>query len=152
MNVTIEIERNNVTVAEFLAYVKRQCAPKGTSIDIERDSISNLRQNIYRSYHVKDGIKHCSVMHKCKDEKTGFMLPDDWRETEYDGSDAPAAAETSREFPYDWQTYILGFDGAMYNEICEFTFNDERRGHGYFFLANKDAPGEAQAIETKKGA
>jgi hypothetical protein len=140
MNINIEIERNNVTVAEFLAYIKRRSAQKGVNIDIDRDRFSDPRQNIYRSYHVKDGIKHCTVMHKCKDERTGFMLPDDCRETEYDGSDAPAAAETSREFPYDWQTYILGFDGGMYNEICEFTFNNKNRGYGYFFLANKDAP------------
>ena len=27
----------------------------------------------------------------------------------------------------------------MYNEICEFTFDDEKTGHGYYYQANRDA-------------
>ena len=34
---------------------------------------------------------------------------------------------------------ILSFDGSMYNEICEFTFDDEKTGHGYYYQANRDA-------------
>jgi prophage antirepressor-like protein len=145
MNITIEIERNNVTVAEFLAYIKRRTTQKGIPIGINRDEFSDPRQNICRSYHIKDGIKYNTVIRKCQDERPGwkdyaFMLPDECRETESDGSDAPCVAEISREFPYEWQTYALGFAGGEYNEICEFTFTDEKRGRGYFFLFNKDAP------------
>lgn len=63
----------------------------------------------------------------------------DWTE---DGTDAPCRAETCRTFAYDFQTYILNHDGSMYNEICEFTFDDEKTGHGYYYQANRDSENE----------
>jgi len=43
--------------------------------------------------------------------------------------------ERSISKPYEMQTYIK--DGAsLYNEICEFTFHDEKTGTGYYYLAN----------------
>jgi hypothetical protein len=141
MNISLEIERNGVTVAEFLGYIKRRCAEKGVDwIDIDRDLFENSNQNLGRSYYVKDGIKHATVTRKCRNEKTGGIYYD-CVSTDWPGEDAAAAAETSREFPLEWQTYVLNFDGSAYNEICEFTFDDDkrRRGHGYFYLLNKDA-------------
>ena len=29
-----------------------------------------------------------------------------------------------------------------YNEICEFTFDDEKTGHGYYYQANRDSENE----------
>lgn len=52
---------------------------------------------------------------------------------------APCEAEVCRDLPYDCQTFVRGFDGACYNEICEFTFDDEKTGHGYYYQMNKDA-------------
>ena len=47
-----------------------------------------------------------------------------------------------QNLPYDFQTYILNHDGSMYNEICEFTFDDEKTGHGYYYQANRDSENE----------
>jgi hypothetical protein len=139
MNIVIEIVRNHVTVKEFLTYVKNQCAKKGANwIDIDKALFGNPSQNSYRSYHVKDGIKYVTNGYKRRNEQTGGV------ETVFSNSeweaDTGAEAETSREFPLDWQTYIRNFDGSIYNEICEFTFDDAKRGHGYFFMLNKDTP------------
>jgi hypothetical protein len=41
--------------------------------------------------------------------------------------------------PFEMHTYIKNFDGSVYNEICEFTFWDDKRGNGYYYQANKDA-------------
>ena len=38
-------------------------------------------------------------------------------------------------FAYDRERDIL----VGYNEICEFTFDDEKTGHGYYYQANRDA-------------
>jgi hypothetical protein len=139
MNISIEIERNHVTVKEFLTYVKNQCAQKGADwIDIDKALFENPAQNLYRSYHVKDGIKYCTTGYKRRNEQTGGVETV-FSNSEYE-ADTGAEAETSREFPHDWQSCIRNFDGSIYNEICEFTFDDARRGHGYFFMLNKDAP------------
>ena len=37
-NYSIEIERNNVTLAQFLRYVRQQCERKGIDFGIERES------------------------------------------------------------------------------------------------------------------
>ena len=36
--------------------------------------------------------------------------------------------------PYEWQTCTIAKDGNAFNEICEFTFDDEKTGHGYYYL------------------
>ena len=59
------------------------------------------------------------------------------QDIEWDGSDAPCEAQTDRSFAYDYQTYALFFDGTCYNEICEFTFDDDGRGHGYYYQFNR---------------
>ena len=59
-----------------------------------------------------------------------------------DGAEAPCEAETCRSFPYDHQIYTLNWDGSMYNEICEFTFDDEKTGHGYYYQASRDSRNE----------
>jgi uncharacterized protein YegP (UPF0339 family) len=138
MNISIEIERNHVTVAAFLAYVKKQCAQKGIAFDIDRHMFENPTQNLYRSYHVKDGIKYCTTGYKRRNGQTGGVETV-FSNSEYE-ADTGAEAETSREFPLDWQTYIRMFDGSVYNEICEFNFDDEKHGRGYFFVLSKDAP------------
>ena len=40
--------------------------------------------------------------------------------------------------------YILNWDGSMYNEICEFTFDDEKTGHGYYYRQ----PGRSRIRES----
>lgn len=44
--------------------------------------------------------------------------------------------EKSISRPYEMQTYIRNENGMVYNEICEFTFDDDKTGHGYYYLVN----------------
>lgn len=162
-NYQIEIQRNNVTLAQFLRYAKKQCACKGIDFCIDRDHFEHPHNEYSHSYTVIDGEKKChsadyrtytSLRRKMASYQTseGYtryyytdeleeyeetkLCRSDWTE---DATDAPCKAETIRNFAYDCQTYILNFDGSMYNEICEFTFEDETHGHGYYYQAGRDS-------------
>ena len=41
-NYSIEIQRNNVTLAQFLRYVRQQCEKKGICMEIDREEFENL--------------------------------------------------------------------------------------------------------------
>lgn len=162
-NYHIEIERNNVTVAQFLRYVKKQCADKGIPCDIDREYFENPGNEHLSSYSIIDGKKKCHfaeyrtytrLRRKLASYTTseGYLRHyhtdevEEYEETalhrwdsEEDGAAAPCKAEKFKAFAYDIQTYILNFDGTCYNEICEFHFNDEKRGYGYYYQANKDS-------------
>ena len=157
---TIEIQRGNTTVAEFLNYVKWQCIKKGLELTVERDYFENPPSQYHHGYTVIDGKKKCHyseyrtttnyrrklASYTLPSGATGFYYTNDveaFEETklhswsdEWDGADAPCKSEIVRSFPYDCQTYILNFDGTCYNEICEFTFDDDKRGHGYYYQTN----------------
>jgi len=122
---SIEITRKNVTVAEFLWYVKQQSQKKGLDCNIDRDEFEKPSREMNVSYHVKDGIK--------------YVHRENGQTVQFDGTDAACKSEVCKSMPYDSQTYIKNFDGSFYNEICEFTFYDEKRGVGYYYQANKDA-------------
>lgn len=47
--------------------------------------------------------------------------------------------ERSVSKPYEMQTYCKWVNGAVYNEICEFEFDDEKAGHGYYYICNIEA-------------
>ena len=140
-NYSIEIQRNNVTLAQFLRYVRQQCEKKGIYMEIDREEFENPYRPESSSYTVIDGQKKCHFAgyrtvinhrHKIASYQTtqGFtryyytdeleayeetqLYHNDWTE---DGTDAPCRAETCRTFAYDFQTYILNHDGSMYNEI-----------------------------------
>ena len=58
-NYNIEIERNNVTLAQFLRYVRQQCERKGIDFGIERETFEKpLSESSYR-YTVINGEKIC---------------------------------------------------------------------------------------------
>lgn len=44
--------------------------------------------------------------------------------------------EKSVSKPYEMQTYLHYSNGAVYNEICEFEFDNEKTGNGYYYLLN----------------
>lgn len=116
----IEIQRSNVTPAQFLAYVRRSVDRKGGEM---------LRGDLGLEYF-----------------KAGNDLNFDH---EHDGMH-----EKSVSKPYEMQTYICYEDGAVYNEICEFEFDDEKTGHGYYYLLNVEAVEETaeeiiEAVEQK---
>lgn len=124
MNYLIEIERNNVTLSQFLSYIRSRCKKRGIDFGIEKEDFLSPTIPYNVSYRVIDGEKHCY------DGNRHYIV---------DGADAPCIAETMVILPLNFQTYILNFDGSLYNEICEFTFDDQKRGHGYYFQHNKDA-------------
>ena len=162
-NYHIEIQRNNVTLAQFLRYVKKQCANKGIDFNINRDEFEKPYREELSSYTVIDGVKKCHFAEyrtttERRRKHASYTLPggftryyytDEIEEYEvtnlhrwsqdWDGSDAPCKAETVKTFAYDFQTYILNFDGSCYNEICEFTFDDDTHGHGYYYQVNRDS-------------
>ena len=157
----IEIQRNNVSVSEFLNYIKNQCGKKGMTFDFDRGNFENPTEEYSSSYSVIDGKKKCyfseyRMVTKYRRKHKSFVLPngyirywytDEFEEyqekelysydREYDAEDAPCKSEVTRNFAYDHQTYILFFDGTCYNEICEFTFDSDNRGHGYYYQFNK---------------
>ena len=165
-NYSIEIQRNNVTLAQFLRYVRQQCEKKGIYMEIDREEFENPCRPESSSYAVINGQKKChsagyrTMMHhwhKIASYQTsqGFtryyytdeleayeettLYHNDWME---DGADTPCQAEICKTIPYDFQFYVLNHDGSMYNEICEFTFDDEKTGYGYYYQANSDSENE----------
>lgn len=102
-----------------------------------------------------------SYVRRSVDRKGGEMLRGDLSigyfkagndlnfDTEHDGM-----REKSISKPYEMQTYIKYEDGACYNEICEFEFDDEKTGHGYYYLVNVETVEETaeeivEAVEQK---
>lgn len=102
-NYTIEIQRHNITPAQFLAYVRRRLKATG-------------------------GDAFCG----CLDLDYFAAGSEPNYDTERDGTHC-----ISRSKPYDMQTYIRE-DGRLYNEICEFEFDDEKTGHGYYYLIDAE--------------
>ena len=157
----IEIQRNNVTVSGFLSYIKNQCRKKGITFDFDRDNFENPKSEYSSGYSVIDGKKkwHFSqyrMVTYYRRKLKSAVLPngyirywytdeiEEYQERELysydredDAADAPFKSEETRNFAYDCQTYILSFDGTCYNEICEFTFDTDNRGHGYYYQINK---------------
>lgn len=72
-------------------------------------------------------------------------------DTEHDG-----IREKSVSKPYEMQTYIRNADGSVYNEICEFEFDDDKTGHGYYYLVNvipaEEIPAEEIPAEELENA
>lgn len=119
----IEIERNNITVKAFLALVRKSCQAKGMDTGIEQDEFEAPSACYDDTYFIRNGVKFARYG---KGEPTRQL----------DAADAPAKAETLRIAPYDYQMYILNHDGSCFNEICEFTFDDGIKGHGYYYQLN----------------
>ena len=111
----IEISRSNVTPAQFLSYVRRSVDRKGGEM---------LRGDLGLAYFAAGNDLNFDIHHE---------------EPEFDG-----LHEKSVSKPYEMQTYLRYSNGAVYNEICEFTFDDEKTGHGYYYLVNVEAVEEEE--------
>lgn len=107
-NYQIEISRNNITLAQFFAMVKFECKKKGIDFYMTKEEFENPPSIINNRYFNGNPIENA-----CKSE---ILL----------------------QSPLNTQTYMLNFDGSCYNEICEFTFDDEKTGHGYYYQVNRD--------------
>lgn len=102
----IEIQRSNVTPAQFLAYVRSQ---------LKKHGLRDLASDLDLQYFVG-----------------GYDLNSSY----HDVPGKPCKAEKSVSKPYEMQTYLQNWDGTEYNEICEFDFYDEKTGNGYYYLFN----------------
>lgn len=104
----VELSRRDVTPAQFLAYIRSYVDKKGGHY---------VRSDLDLDYF-----------------KRGDDLNFDYKRdpAEYHG----CTHEKSISRPYEMQTYIRYNNGALYNEICEFTFDDEKTGYGYYYLIN----------------
>lgn len=162
MNYHIEITRNNVTLAQFLAYCRAECKKKGIDFNINREEFENPATEYMNSYSVIDGVKKCHFAEnrtttELRRKHASYEIPggftryyytDEYEEVpitkihrwdaEYPADDAPCQAEIFKQFACDYQCYVLNFDGTAFNEICEFTFDDDKKGSGYYYQANKD--------------
>ena len=111
-----------MTPAKFFAEIRFACKKKGIDFGLDLEQFANPVQQYNSRYTVIDGKKICYF--------------DNYRYEE-SAENAPAQAEICRDLPYDCQTFVRNFDGDCYNEICEFTFDDEKTGHGYYYQMQK---------------
>lgn len=115
----IEIQRANVTPAQFLAYVRSRVDAKGGRM---------LRSDLDTRY---------------------FAAGDDLNfDIHHEGGELDGLHEKSISRPYEMQTFLRYANGATYNEICEFDFDDDKTGHGYYYLVNVDAVEDENATES----
>ena len=122
-NYEVELTRNNVTPGQFFAAIRSHCKQKGIviGIDLQEFKKPSIEHDSY--YIVNDGIK---------------TVYNNGHKMEFPGTDTPCKSEVARTKPYEVQTYIKNFDGSTYNEIIEFTFTDDKKGTGYYYLLNKN--------------
>lgn len=105
----LEIQRHNVTPSQFLAYVRRQ---------IRKHNLTTIcAEDIDLNYFAAGNDLNFSIDNR-------------------DKPDAPCMMEKSISKPYEYQTYVKNWDGTVYNNIIEFSFDDEKKGYGYFFFVN----------------
>ena len=118
MNYEIELQRSNVTPAKFFAEIRFACKKKGIEFNLDLDEFASPSHTYNASYFV------------IGDKKIGYCGGTRYED---DADKAACKSEVCRVLPYDYQTFVLNFDGYCFNEICEFTFDDEKRGHGYYY-------------------
>lgn len=116
----LELSRNNVTPAQFCAYVRRM---------IKAHNLENISAgDIDREYWAAGGDLEFSY---------------------HDEPGKPCRAEKSVSKPYEMQTYVSNWDGTVYNLIMEFNFWDEKTGSGYFyFVATWDDAEGAEGVAS----
>lgn len=113
MKFEIEITRNNVTPAQFLAYCRSRVDAKGGKY---------VRSDLDLDYFKRGDDLNFNINHKALNDEC------------YNAEGCEHEICISR--PYEMQTYIRSTNGDVYNEICEFDFDSEKTGHGYYYLIN----------------
>lgn len=122
MKFEIEISRNNVTPAQFLAYCRKRVDEKGGN---------GIRTDLDLDYFKRGNDLNFNINHKADNDDVYTI--------------SGVEHERSVSHPYEMQTYIRYTNGSVYNEICEFDFDDEKTGHGYYYLISLDMEAEAIA-------
>ena len=125
-NYSVEITRNNVTPAKFFAEIRFALKKKGIDFTLCLEDFAKPQDPCNRRYFIEGDIK---------------ISYDNGHRSEWPATDAACKAETITALPYDYQVYILNFDGSSFNEICEFHFDpvNDKIGQGYYYTMNKDA-------------
>lgn len=129
MKEELEMMRHNVTPSQFLSAVRGAIRSKGfTGICAE-----DLSLNYWKAGN------DLNFEHKYSDPEND-----------------PCKHEKSVSRPYEMQTYVRNWDGTVYNLIVEFSFDDEKRGSGYFYFINTwteeektEAPEAPEAIPAE---
>lgn len=127
----LELTRTNVTPAAFLAYVRSMIRKHDlTAISAGDIDLEYFRAGNDMNFDISGRRNpYTACMH-----------------------------ERSVSKPYEMQTYVMNWDGSVYNHIMEFEFDDENTGHGYCYILNtmytedETAEAEAAAEENKKKA
>lgn len=123
----IELQRNHVTPAQFLAYVRAQCRKNGCETAITLEDFRDDKNPTMRSLRI---VGTDEIF--CGSSESGNIVR----------SVSPAVIplepyEFTEEIfisePYHSHIYFQRVDGVGYNEICEFSFDDEYFGHGYYY-------------------
>lgn len=123
--IKLEMTRDNISLSKFLGQVRFHCKKKGIDIDIERGIFESYSTE-YNHHWVKDGKRFShnpngpAYEYEITDERDGFVLNDIY-------STRPCALWIHSSYA----------DGSVYTEICEFEFDDEKTGHGYFWYYSK---------------
>ena len=162
-NYSVEIQRNNVTPAKFFAEIRFALKKKGIDFHLNLKDFANPSEPHLMSYNVIDDKKHILsgnyvttthfrrklAYHTTERGTINVYHTDEFEEYEEtkwvtrsrteQADDAPCKSEIINLRPYEYQIYVLNFDGSCYNEICEFTFHDDKTGYGYYYTLNKNA-------------
>lgn len=110
MTQMLELTRSNVTPAQFMAYVKYQ---------LRKHDMNDCASDLDLNYWKRGDDLNFDIKYGPDDPQREFCK-----------------AEKSVSRPYEMQTYVRNADDSVYNQIMEFTFDDDRIGHGYFFYLN----------------
>ncbi len=125
---SVEVSRSNVTLKAFFAVVKKACEKKGREFSFIHDQDlfeKPLNGGEDSRYYVKDGIQYYSY--------NGYIV-----KNMVPNNDTPCKREIYRTKPLDYQIFFENWDGTFYNEICEFTFTDNKKGFGYYYQNSKE--------------
>lgn len=119
----VEIMRSNVTVGQFLSYVRAQLKKRGLD-----EFIGSLD---YENFIGGSGID-CTIDHKARNDEAYNQLG-----VEY---------EIVRDLPHNKKSYQRKVNGVASNEIVEFEFDNEKTGRGYYYLV--DGEDEVESVES----
>lgn len=121
----VEFLRTNVTVGQFLSYVRAQLRKRG---------LDELANGIDYDNFVS-GDWCCKVDHKERNDEAYVSLGVEYEEV--------------KDMPYDKKSYQRKANGAISNEIVEFIFDDEKTGRGYYYAVEDEVESvESTADET----
>lgn len=118
-----EFLRTNVTVGQFLSYVRAQLRKRG--LNEWADSLD------YEDFIGGNGLD-AKVNHKEQNDTAYTELGIEYEEV--------------RDLPYNKKSYQRTVNGVASNEIIEFEFDNEKSGRGYYYLV--DGVDEAESVES----